>query len=156
MIALNLFRAQKASERAKDYSRRFKGPAYEKKVWSISLLLISLCQTAHTTGIVYGWKLDPNPPPFFPWVLYIDLPTGQASFHAAARTMGPDYLGGWDNGDTSANRIVRFVEQVLGEESAPPIPENRMTLTAVEEVADGVADVDYWTKLDAWKRKNGL
>lgn len=115
-IAMNLFRAQKASSRAKEYSRRFKGVAYDKKNWSMGLLCAALEQHGAALGIVFGWKQDPEQK-FYPWVLYVDLPTGQVSFHSATRGNGPDYLGEWDGStNTSAGRIIRWVQGILDEQ----------------------------------------
>jgi hypothetical protein len=112
VIATNLFRAQKASARAKAYKGSgYKGEAYRKKQWSMN----NLCDTlnAHDVGLRWGWGLDPlqvvhrN-------VLYVDLPSGQVSFHSEWRSLGPDYAGEWDGcRDASADRIVRWVAQVL-------------------------------------------
>lgn len=46
--------------------------------------------------------------------IYVDLPTGQVSFHNGARYDGPDYPGAWDGmPGQSADRICRFVAQLL-------------------------------------------
>lgn len=117
LIAMNLFRACKCSERAKKYSRRYKGEAYDRKNWSMGLLVGALLDPCHSKNhsIVWGWKEDPMQE-FHKWVLYIELPTGQVSFHAAARGRGPDYTGKWDGiREASAQRIIRFVETVLND-----------------------------------------
>ncbi len=116
VVAMNIFRAQKASERAKVYSRRFKGMAYDKKNWSLEMLVEALLKHGESLKIGFGWKQDPNPPPGFPWVLYVDLPTGQASFHSRTRGKGPDYSGEWDASGTSAARIVAFAQSVIARE----------------------------------------
>ncbi len=46
-------------------------------------------------GIVWGWGFDPDQP-VHRLVVYIDLPSGQVSFHAAERGPGPDYPASWD------------------------------------------------------------
>ena len=151
-IAKNLFRACKASERAKIYSRKFKGDAYQKKQWSLGLLCDSLAIHAPKENIRYGWKRDPQPPVGFPWVLYVDLPTGQASFHSPTRGVGPDYPGEWEQSRKSRNRIIDFVEVILGERTAP-------TPTPFRQVIDEVKTVtpeDYESLLFKWKQKNGL
>lgn len=150
-IAKNLFRACKASERAKLYSRKFKGDAYQKKQWSLGLLCDALAVHGPTAGIRFGWKNDPATVGY-PWILYVDLPTGQVSFHSPTRGIGPDYLFAWDGARTSRNRIIDWTEVVLGERPAPPP-------TAFREVIDEVATVteeDYETLLFKWKQKNGL
>lgn len=113
-VAINLFRAQKASERAKVYRGRFKGVAYDKKQWSVDNLCKVLAEHAEASGIVYGWAED-DAQPFHRWVLYVDLPTGQVSFHAAARGDGPDYSGAWDGiRQQGPTRICRWIaERIL-------------------------------------------
>lgn len=113
-IARDLFRACKTSERAKGYRRRIhKQESYGRKNWSLGLAVDTLLEHAATYGIKWGWKQDPNPPVGFPWVLYIELPNGQCSFHAPARGKGPDYAGEWDKSRTSAHVIVNFTQGIL-------------------------------------------
>lgn len=113
IIALNLFRASKCSGRAKEYSRRWKGPTYDRKNWSLENLHKALLEHAELLKLRWGWKEDPKQE-FHKQVLYVDLPTGQASFHSANRfEKGIDYPGEWDGSGESANRIVRFTELVL-------------------------------------------
>lgn len=47
------------------------------------------------------------------WVLYVDLPGGQVSFHSAERYAGSDYTGEWDGKHLSAERIIRFAQDVI-------------------------------------------
>lgn len=108
-IAINLFRACKCSGRAKVYrGGRFKGAAYERKNWSLS----NLCQALKLSALTWGWKLDPAEE-YHRWVLYVELPTGQVSFHAAAPLSPERYAGEWDRSNNSAGRIIRYVESVL-------------------------------------------
>jgi hypothetical protein len=109
LVAMNLFRACKASERAKKYRRKFKGLAYEKKNWSLKLLCDALASSDRT----WGWAEDPEQE-FHRWVLYVELPTGQVSFHAAQPLTPHPYHGHWDGTYLSAERIVRYVEMILG------------------------------------------
>ncbi len=52
--------------------------------------------------------------PVYRQVLYVDLPTGQVSWHTGMRHIGPDYLGAWDGQrGTAPDRICRFVARVL-------------------------------------------
>lgn len=114
LIAVNLFRAQKCSERAKVYrGRGYRQEAYGRKSWSMGLLCEILEKHAADFGIRWGWKVDPIQL-HFPWVLYVDIPTGQVSFHTDIRGKGPDYPGDWDKaiGQCPA-RIVAFTESVL-------------------------------------------
>lgn len=113
-IAVNLFRAQKASARAKVYrggdnGGRYRDQAYQRKQWAMNNLAAHLIEHAVAAGISWGWQEDAGQE-YHKWVLYIDLPTGQASFHTQSRGKGPDYAERWDGirGETVA-RICRFV-----------------------------------------------
>lgn len=122
-IAINLFRACKCSARAKMYR---KGPghrtaAYERKDWSLQQLagLLAGQQSAGLTDMPWGWgvdadlqaRLDPHH-----HILYVDLPTGQVSFHCGTRHAGPDYAGAWDGErDVQAERVCRYVAEVFKE-----------------------------------------
>lgn len=120
-IAVNLFRAQKCSARAKKYRGgvrglgSFKGMAYDRKGWAIEQLSKALA--AHPElGIEFGWKKDPKMSEYDPcWVLYIDLPEGQVSFHSVARYAGPDYPRDWDQQKKSEERILSFCNRVVAE-----------------------------------------
>lgn len=130
-VATNLFRAHKASGRAKKYRGRaerggptYRSMAYDRKGWALDNLCRSLTKHAPDLGITWGWKRDPTQE-MHNQVLYIDLPTGQqVSFHAAGRGVGPDYPKEWDQvtgeGDT---RIIRWIAQLLlGETETVPSP----------------------------------
>lgn len=128
VIAMNLFRASKCSERAKSYR---KGPghrteAYRRKDWSIENLATALESQTAAGGVSFAWgwgvdaelqaKLDPHH-----HILYVELPTGQASFHVGHRYAGPDFAGGWDGcAGVQADRICRFVVEVLKEAKYVP------------------------------------
>lgn len=114
LVALNLFRAQKCSKRAKGYRRRaHKESAYDRKNWSLEQLCQVLKLRGAELGIGYGWKQDLKTIGF-EWVLYVDLPQGQVSFHSAVRLEGPDYAGDWDKTKLSAERILAFCDSVTG------------------------------------------
>lgn len=120
IVAVNLLRTCKASERAKKYRGRsgrgqptYRAQAYDKKDWSIG----ELCGAMRDTPDViqsWGWGLDPKAIGF-EHVLYIDLPfVGQVSFHAEHRRDGPTYDGAWDGVRHQAPiRICRWTEAVL-------------------------------------------
>ncbi len=120
IVAVNLFRAQKNSERAKKYrggirgQGSYKSMAYDRKSWAMGNLCGALDLFAATLGIRYGWKADPatvfggDPS----WVLYVDLPQGQCSFHAPSRGSGPDYPRDWDGQHKSVERILEFCDTV--------------------------------------------
>ncbi len=119
IVALNLFRAQKCSERVKKYRGgnghgRYKDQAYERKSWSMGLLCKALQDHGKVLGITWGWGLDGSQDNFAPWVLYVDLPQGQVSFHALSRGAGPDYDGKWDGSvGSSPVRIIGFCDRIL-------------------------------------------
>lgn len=120
VIAMNLFRAQKCSSRAKVYrggrgGRRFRDMAYERKEWSLKLLTEALQQHAGAFGIVFGWGRD-DAQNLNPWVLYVELPDiGQVSFHSPTRHVGPDYPSEWDGQHLSAERVIKFCQVVYGQ-----------------------------------------
>lgn len=113
VVAAYLYRAQKASERAKVYRvGGFRQMAYDRKDWALRELVAAL-QGAPGAGIVWGWGVD-DKQPYHKQVLYIDLPTGQVSFHTGARGEGPDYAKGWDGRPgQSPDRIVRWLARLL-------------------------------------------
>jgi hypothetical protein len=110
-VAIELFRAQKSSSRAKVYrGGGFKGKAYDRKQWAMDNLSKALAELG---SLPWGWKLDPAQA-FHNWVLYVDLPNGQVSFHTAMRGHGPDYPGEWDGvKNMSAARVCRFVADLF-------------------------------------------
>lgn len=119
IVAVNLFRACKASERAKVYRRGYKSVAYEKKQWSMDNLCKALREHAVFLGMPWGWGLDPKQE-FHRHVLYIELPTGQVSFHTAVQGDGPIYGKEWDGVRNAApQRICTWVAQVLAKEAQP-------------------------------------
>jgi hypothetical protein len=127
VIAVNLFRAQKCSARAKRYRGGVRGVgsyrsmAYERKNYSIEQLCEALKDHAKALGMKWGWKRDPLTPGY-EWVLYIDLPNGQVSFHSSGRGMGPEYPGEWDHERKSADRIIAFCDWVSGEDAPVMAP----------------------------------
>jgi hypothetical protein len=118
-IAVELFRTQKASARAKVYrgGERGRGSyrrmAYDRKGWAMDNLVAALGEHGHRLGIGWGWGEDPARDPHR-HVLYVDLPTGQVSFHSAARRSGPDYAKSWD-GQRGAvpSRICRWIADLF-------------------------------------------
>jgi hypothetical protein len=125
-IATNVFRAMKASERAKKYRGgnghgSYRGQAYEKKQWSMGLLADALTAHANSIGLTWGWAED-DEQTFHRWVLYVDLPTGQVSFHTSPRGDGPVYPGQWDR-VTGAGpyRICRWIAALLEKETSDAV-----------------------------------
>jgi hypothetical protein len=112
-IATNLFRAHKASARAKSYRGRFKGMAYDRKEWALQNLITALDSNAEGIGLKWGWGND-LAQEFHKWVIYIDLPSGQVSYHTQRRGFGPTYLGIWDGvKHAGAVRICIWIESLL-------------------------------------------
>lgn len=118
IVATNLLRCCKNSERAKKYrggnsNGSYRKQAYDRKQWSIENLDRELRQHAETLGINWGWGRDENQVRHDA-VLYVELPRGQVSFHTEARGMGPDFAGVWDGvRGQGATRICYFAEMVL-------------------------------------------
>lgn len=79
-IAAQLFRAQKASSRAKKHRGDYVDYAYGRK----GDCLEQLCALLSTqSDLLWGWGIDDDVGGFKPQhILYIDLPKGQASFHS--------------------------------------------------------------------------
>lgn len=114
-LAVALFRAQKRSTAAKKYrGRGYRQDAYAVKNWSLSEICRIMVLAGHP--FPWGWQRDPYTPGF-EWVLYVDLPTGQCSFHSADRLQGPDYAGKWDGLKLSKEHILAFCDQVATQEN---------------------------------------
>lgn len=65
-------------------------------------------------GITWGWGSDTGSYAAT-HVLYVDLPTGQISFHQPARGDGPDYEGTWDGvRDVAEARIEAAIAELVG------------------------------------------
>ncbi len=108
-LGVALFRAQKRSTAAKKYKgRKFTRSAYDVKNWSLS----EVCRIlAKDIGMPWGWKYDANAVNF-EWVLYVDLPHGQCSFHSPERLEGPDYSGAWNPHRPSMEVICDYCDSI--------------------------------------------
>lgn len=121
-IAAALFRAQKASTRAKVYHGGFRSNggewnsyrelAYERK----GECLCALCEllAEDSCGLRWGWRDDPKQS-HARYVLYVELPEGQVSFHSTERHDGPEHEGDWDGQRKSEERILEFADAVLAQ-----------------------------------------
>jgi hypothetical protein len=110
-LGVALFRAQKRSTAAKNYrGRRFKSAAYDVKNWSLG----EICRVLTEFALPYrwGWKRDPNTPGY-EQVLYVELPTGQCSFHSATRLDGPEFEGEWSGVHNSTEVILAFCDLAM-------------------------------------------
>lgn len=134
IVAVNLMRAVKASERAKKYRGRsgggkgksYRSLAYDKKDWALGELCRALVE-ADDVVPSWGWGTDPKAIGFEN-VLYVDVPgCGQVSFHTSYRKDGPDYPGAWDGVNGAAGRRV--------------CPWAAMILAGIEVSNEGAKDV---------------
>lgn len=148
LVAMNLFRACKCSERAKVYrGHGYKADAYARKEWSMGLLCDILLKHSEELCIRWGWKEDPEQV-YHKWVLYVEIPTGQVSFHCANRIKGPDYPGDWDKvKGASAGRIVNWTEQLLGMECSTRNNETTVSAETSPESAPAVRVVQAFLSL---------
>jgi hypothetical protein len=129
-IAADLLRCQKSSTRAKLYGRsEYRTFSYERKETHLARLCVQLA----TAGLTWGWQEDKSS--HVPWILYVDLPNGQVSFHCYERFTGPEYPGKWDEQHASEVRVIGFADWVRSgcvgtpacetELEATPIPSHR-------------------------------
>lgn len=126
-LASALFKAQKASRRAKRYGpfagragRSFRDMSYDRKGDALREVCRLLLADGARLGIRFGWKEDPHAGEN-KFVLYVETPFGQVSFHAPERGDGPDYPGEWDGARASEERIIRFAQSVLDAARAPAL-----------------------------------
>lgn len=129
VVATNLFRAMKTSARAKRYrggngKGRYRDQAYETKQWSIDNLCRELVAN-DGLALSWGWGRDERAIGFED-VLYVDLPTGQVSFHSERRRDGPDYPGDWDGArEIGGARVCAFCADVLAGAASRPVASER-------------------------------
>lgn len=119
-IAAALFKAQKASKRAKKYGpyagvngSSFRDLSYGRKGQALKELCDLLEKNFAGADLHWGWKKDgANQLP--PWVFYVELPQGQVSFHSHDRFSGPDYKGQWDGmRGASEERVIDFCDSIM-------------------------------------------
>lgn len=141
LLATNVFRACKASERAKSYrggdsKGRFRAQAYERKRWAMEKIVETLAKQTEL-GIPWGWQKDPEEK-IFSWVLYIETPTGQISFHTGLRGPGPTFPGVWDGLPRRApDRVCRWAARLLN-------PNGESQTCAITQV--GAQEQPWWLK----------
>lgn len=118
-LAALLFRAMKASSRAKVYRGKhesgtsFRDLAYDRKGDALEQLAEFL-DAACCAPDVWGWQRDEDAQHRNSWVLYCVIPPGQVSFHSPVRHAGPDFAGAWDRQlGVSESRVIAFCESVL-------------------------------------------
>lgn len=144
-LAASLFRAQKASTRAKRYRggpdcghSSYRTLAYERKGAQLAALVSRLSEDS--CGYSWGWTRDAAED-HASWVVYLDLPMGQVSFHSVERLDGPDYPGQWDGQRASEARIILFCQAILGDD-------------AEKEEQEPESPADYLSKPD-WEAIEG-
>lgn len=121
-IGTALFRAHKCSARAKVYRGGIRGKgsyrsmAYDRKTWSMKILCELLTKHSKELGITWGWKRDQERQ-HADWILYVEIHTGQVSFHSTERLQGPDYLKNWCGRRDSAEKILAYCDALFVPES---------------------------------------
>jgi hypothetical protein len=125
-VAAQLFRAQKASTRAKEYRGDYVDYAYCRKGENLK----GLCELlAQQQELAWGWGTDVEMWEHGPrHVVYIDVPKGQASFHSFERYDGPAYTGEWDGKHESESNIIDFGEKLYA--TATPLDTKQVTGSA--------------------------
>jgi hypothetical protein len=156
-VAMNLFRAQKCSARAKVYRGgirgrgSFKSMAYERKSWSMGLLCDALATNAETLGIAWGWKEDPHTPfgnePS--WVLYVELPEGMPAYTKDGNKMFSNTHFKTEN--EAWNSILRSVEAFISLSASSLIRARADLQKAEKYAADAV--VEYMTAKRNYERR---
>jgi len=107
-VAVSLYQVQYSSSRAKKYRRDGRQSSYARK----NQVLSRVPHWLKASSIPFGWGHDRSTIAY-PWVLYVDLPTGQCSFHNQSRGPGPDYLGKWIDDKPSFDVVMDYCDAVL-------------------------------------------
>lgn len=126
-LATALFRAQKRSTAAKRYrGGKFRRAAYDVKNWSLSEVC-RILSSGNLPDCRWGWKIDrameERGDPHH-WVLYIDITSGQCSFHSSVHLEGPEYPGEWDGTRLSKERILAYCDEVMKHEGSEIVADN--------------------------------
>jgi hypothetical protein len=131
-LLLNLRNAQKWSDQAKrraangvHFMEYFDGSRYrqsnyrksrnarEKDYQKKAVCVFDACDAADISGVNYGWEQVAEDS-YTRWIVYYDLPTGQASFHCTERGPGPEYDIKWDKQQgVTSERINLAITQYL-------------------------------------------
>ena len=118
-LASLLFKAEKASKQAKSYSgrepvsRRPYGDYSKDRMEKMLMEVISLLDAhAKNMDISWGWS-ESDVPDAPPWVLCIDLPTGQVTYRMRERRLGPGFELGAEDDCRNSDRITDFCAGVL-------------------------------------------
>jgi hypothetical protein len=118
-LAVLLFKAMKASARAKKYHGKHKETgtsyrqlSYDRKGQALQRLCDYLV-ACEADAECWGWGMDRNTDGPHKHVLYVWTDYGQCSFHSAARYKGPNFRGKWISGVGSEETILRYCELIL-------------------------------------------
>lgn len=120
-IAALCLRAQKASDKANFYIfREYKRIAYERQ----NEALIALVDTLNQSSIIRTWGWGRDEAGYHKWVLYVDLPQGQVSWHNESKIGDRDYPNQSDGTGLSQERILAFAATQIDPlfETAPIAP----------------------------------
>lgn len=148
-LAFGVFRAQKRSTVAKGQrKRKFRREAYDGK--QEALVYVDRLLTAND-GLVddWGWAKD-SQQNYHDQVLYVDLPTGQCSFHSDHSSSAKAYGGKWDRSVESKDSILAYCDEVL---TLPEIGmSNRDLMPIGSHIGKRIVDLDrdYVTWMLAW------
>lgn len=113
--AVCLYQAQYSSARAKTYRRSSKRVSYERK----NIALMRMPRWLSRADIAYGWGYDATSKNY-EHVLYVELATGQCSFHSSERGDGPEFSGKWDSQGNSLTSVFAFCDSVLSLQMESP------------------------------------
>ena len=118
-LASLLFKAEKARMQARSYSGRapvsgrpFRGYSYDRMREMLAKAIRLLDAHAKAMGIAWGWSRNdaPGKPP---WVLSIDLPTGQVTYRIQERHLEADNELESEDEILNSSRITKFCAEVL-------------------------------------------
>jgi hypothetical protein len=110
-IASFMLRAQIYSDAAKSADTRSDAQdIYSRKNWAMQRLYFALKAHAASAGLEWGWGPDPDTR-YYPHVLYVDVPTGQISFHSPWGGQ-PQYTKSWDGSGDTRERIIAWAQTI--------------------------------------------
>ncbi len=112
-LAFGLFRAQKRSTVAKKQRRgTYRRGAYDGKNEALKYVDSLLQIHARNLDVTWGWGIDRGQE-FHNKVLYVDLPTGQCSFHSESPASATVYPKQWDKNSDSRRAILAYCDEAL-------------------------------------------
>jgi hypothetical protein len=94
--------------------------------------------------VLWGWGEDPAQE-FHKWVLYVELPTGQVSFHAAAPLTADRFPGEWDGQHMTRERVIAYAHHVLTGGGPWPLPKiGHITDRQTAEISEHLRQVELF------------